>query len=126
EEGDYAREELPLVFGMIGPVAIRALTGYLAEEANGLWPQAAAAAALQEIGTRHPEAAAECVAALVRQLDRHDDSDPTLNACLISELATLKATDALPDIRRAYQSGCVDFTVIGDYEDVEIYMGVRE
>ena len=55
----------------------------------------------------------------------YESNGPTLNAFLILSLANLKATEVIDVIREAFSADCVDLTVQGDVEDVEIAMGLR-
>src|SRR5207248_1466915 len=98
EEDDWVTEELPEVFGIIGPPAIPALARYLADTSHDYWPRNRAAHSLERIGSAHPEARDECVAVLTKQLEQLDDNDPTLNGFLIAYLLDLKAVEAMPAI----------------------------
>jgi hypothetical protein len=51
---DWVGEELPEVFGMIGPAAIPALTDYLADPSHGLWACVAAAHSLEKSARNIP------------------------------------------------------------------------
>lgn len=123
---DWVGEELPEVFGMIGPAAIPALSAYLANGAHGLWARIAAAHGLSEIGQRHPEAREACVAALTQPLKRFRHDDPTLNGFVISYLLELDAVEAVPLMRRAFAADAVDLMVVGDWEDVQIELGMLD
>jgi hypothetical protein len=121
---DWVGEEVPDVFGMIGSAAIPALTDYLMELAHGLWARAAAAHGLAEIGKRHPEARDDCVAALTQVLEGFADHDPTLNGLVISFLVDLKGIEAAPVMERAFAADCVDISILGDWEDAQIELGL--
>jgi hypothetical protein len=125
EQNDWISEELPEVYGLLGPQAIPVVAAYLQDPSHGLWSRFAAGRAIGRIGVRHPEAREECITVLTGALEQHADNDPGLNGCLISELMELKAVEALPAIRAAFESGSVDELVPGDLEDVEIHLGVR-
>ena len=45
---------------------------------------------------------------------------------MINYLVNLKATSSLDTIGEAYKHDCVDCGVLGDIEDVEIELGVRD
>src|SRR3990172_1887216 len=104
-DDDWAGEELPRVFGMIGPAAIPALAAYLTDNRRGLWARVAAASGLKEIGQRRLEARAECAAALTRTLEQFADNDPALNGAVVSDLIDLKAVEAAPVIEQAFAVG---------------------
>ena len=126
DQNDWVGEEIPEVMGMIGPAAIPALTAYLADSSRGLWARVAASASLSEIGQRHPASRADCVAALTRQLERYEENDETINADVIAALIELKAVEAAPMMERAFAAGRVDNSMSGDWEDVQIEMGLRQ
>jgi len=126
DQDDWVGEEIPEVMGMIGPAAIPALEAYLADSSHGLWARVAASASLSEIGLRHPSSRAECVAALTRQLERYEENDEVINADVIAALIKLKAVEAAPVMERAFAARRVDNSVSGDWEDVQIEMGLRQ
>lgn len=121
---DWVGEELPKVFGMIGPTAVPVLARYLADPSHDLRARIAAANSFEEIGNRHPDARAECVTALAKQLEQFAELDPTLNAFIISFLLDLKAVEAVPVMERAFAAGRVDISIQGDWEDVQIRLGL--
>lgn len=51
-------------------------------------------------------------------------NDPSLNAFIISYLIDLEAVEAAPLIERAYASDDVDITVVGDWEDAQVDLGL--
>ncbi|MDB6125740.1 MAG: lyase HEAT-like repeat protein [Pedosphaera sp.] len=124
-DDDRVAEELPRVFGMIGPAAIPHLAAYLADPDHGEWARAAAANALDDIGQNHPLVRAECVATVGAQLERFHDNSPTLNGLLVASLLDLKAVEAAPVIQRAFATEQVDESVVGDWEDVQIELGLK-
>jgi hypothetical protein len=123
---DWIMEELPAVLGLIGPPAVPALAAALADEALGLWARVVAAHSLAAVGDAHPEVRDDCIAALTRVLAGFADLDPTLNAFLISYLVELKAAEAAPQIEKAYAADAVDWSVPGDWEDVQVELGLLE
>ena len=126
DDNEWADEELPTVFGMIGPAAIPALTAYLVNPTNGLYARIAAISSLRRIAEVHPQARTECVALLTRQLEEGAEADPTLNGFLLASLLDLKAVESLPVIERAFAADWVDESIAGDWEDVQIEFGLKE
>jgi hypothetical protein len=124
DQDDWVGEDLPKVMGMIGPAAIPALTAYVADLSHGLWARVAAVASLSEIGQRHSSSRAECVATLTRLLEHYQDRDKTINADLVAGLIELRAIESAPVIERAFAAGCVDISVSGDWEDVQVELGL--
>ncbi len=123
---DWVGEELPEVYGLIGPAAIPALAAYLADPSHGLWARVGSSSALGEIGQRHPASRAECVTALTRHLERFADNDPVLNGSILAELLDLRASEAAPVIERAFAGEAIDETIAGDWEDVQVELGLKD
>ena len=122
---DWVGEELPQVYGLIGPTAIPVLARYLADLQHGLWARVAACHGLSEIGQPHPGSRAECVAVVTRQLERYGEQDPTLNAFLFSRLLDLRAVESALVIERAFAADAIDPTVAGDWEDAQVELGLK-
>src|SRR5260221_11048062 len=95
-------EELPSVYGLIGPAAIPALTAYLADSSNEMYSRSYSANVLEEIGERHPESSSKAIAAITKQLEAFEENDLELNTFLIVNLAHLKPLKALPLIERSF------------------------
>lgn len=122
---EWTGEELPRVFGLIGAAAIPALTAYLADTSRNISPRICAAQALFEIATSHAEARDACVAALTRQLEIFGKNDRELNGFLIGYLIDLHAVEAAPLMQRAFAARRVDKMVVGDWEDVQVALGLE-
>lgn len=123
--GEWAIEELPEVFALIGPEAIPQLTRYLADTSQAEESRINASTSLQRIGQEHPESREEIVSILAQQLEHFDEEDVTINAYLISALSQLDAKDALPLIERAFTAKRVDEFVI-DLDYVLVRFGLKE
>ncbi len=124
EDSDWVGEELPKVFGMIGAAAIPALSAYLSDKTHGLWARTAASGALGEIGKQHPEARDQCVAAIANQLDQFTKNNPILNGMMIASLLRMKALEAAPIMEKAFAANRVDDTIVGDWDDVQVSLGL--
>jgi hypothetical protein len=125
DDSDWVSEELPRVYGMIGREAIPALARYLDDASHGLWPRVTAATSLEQIAAGDPSARDECVTVLSRQLERFTENDPILNGFLISYLVTLGAVEAAPLMERAFAADRVDLSIRGDWEDVQVDLGLK-
>jgi hypothetical protein len=125
KDDEWMLEELPSIFGMIGPTAIPALAAYLADSSNEMYSRSYAANGLQEIAEGHPESRSECIAAISKQLEAFEENEYELNAFLISDLLHLKAIETLPLIERAFEADRVDEFVIG-LDDVLVGFGLKE
>lgn len=125
EDDEWVLEDLPDVFGLIGPSAIPALAAYLADKSRGLYPRVSAAESLDRIGQTYPDARAECVAAIAAQLELFQENDPDLNGFLLPPLIHLKAVEHAPLIERAFAADCVDEFITGDWEEVQVALGLK-
>jgi len=117
-------EEIPEILGMIGSAAVPKLAKCLTTPRDGMWAQTTASFALAEIGNRHPEARDDCVSALTRGLENLAAHDPGLNGFLISNLVELEAVEAAPLMEQAFAGNHVDITIMGDWENVQIRLGL--
>lgn len=123
---DVAFETLPGVLGRIGAVALPDLRALLADPAADGDLRIAAADAIAEVGHAHPDALGEAVEALAWQLRSYAEQSEFLNGFLIGHLADLRAVEAAPVMREAFEAGAVDELVRGDWEDVQIHLGLLE
>lgn len=124
-DDDFVGEDLPVAFGLLGAGAIPPLAACLAAETNGLWARVAASRSLAEIGRRHSGARVSCVGALARQLERFAEQDPDLNGFLVHDLLDLKGVEALAVMERAFAADCVEVAIVGDWEDIQISLGLK-
>jgi hypothetical protein len=123
-ENDWIMEEIPEVMGMIGPVCIPTLQEYLLNPERLIWASVTAGHCLSEIGKQNPESRSDCVAALQAGLENYAKNDETINGFLISYLADLGAVEAAPLVERAYQADMVDLSIMGDFEEYQIVVGL--
>ncbi len=126
EDNAYVSEEIPVMLGRLGKAAAGPCRAYLASDAHGLFARVAAAHALAEIGQQHPEARDACVRALASVLEAYENNDEVLNGFLISYLVDLRAIEHIDLIRRAFDADRVDLMVMGDFEDVQIELGLLD
>jgi HEAT repeat protein len=126
DDSDWVHEELPKVFGMIGPAALEPLRAALSRHSldSEPWTAASAANGLVEIAQRHPEARQAAVDALTGQLRWWARQDPELNAMLIHDLVEVKAVEAAPLMEEAFAADAVEISYMGDWEDVQIELGL--
>jgi hypothetical protein len=125
-DDEWTSEEMPQVFALIGPAAISPLADYLADTQHELWARSTAASSLNAIAQRFQESAPVCVANLARTLSEYEQNDPDLNASLVVELAELHQPETYFLVEQAYQAGRVEESVMGDWEDFQIKVGLIE
>jgi Protein of unknown function (DUF1186) len=128
---DWIGTELPGVFAAIGPAAFPALVEYLREPTHLRWARTTAVDAIGQIVKLHPELRDATVAVfseVIEAVTQHPgpttDDDEVINARLISELIEMKAVEAAPVIQRAFEAERVDLVFVGDWEDVQIALGL--
>lgn len=127
EYDDWVTEELPQVYGMIGPAAIAPLVAYLEDSVHHTEDaRITAISSLEAIGSRWPEARSECVARLTGQLECFAENGPEANGFLIASLLALKAVEAAPVIERAFAAKRVDLMIVGDWDEVQVDLGLKE
>lgn len=124
DDDDWVGEELPEVFAMIGPAAIQPLAAYLADGNHKLYARVTAEESLVEIAKAFPERRDECVAGLAAALEAYQQNDESLNGFIIWALLDLKAVEHLGLIERAFNADKVDESIVGDFEDVQVDLGV--
>ena len=123
---DWIMEETPEALGMIGHACIPMLREYLLKPDKSEWASVTMAHSLAEIGKRHPETRDACVDAMRAGLELFAENDESVNGFLIDYLAELKAVEVAPLVERAYQADAVDISVLGDYEDFQILVGLLD
>jgi hypothetical protein len=122
-DADWVAEEMPIVFGLIGPPAIPILADYLDDDEHGLFARTTASDSLKEIAERHPEVRDNCIAAITETLERFEELNRELNAFLIWSLVDLNAVEASSLIERAFAADQVDEGVVGNWEYVQVELG---
>lgn len=125
KDDDYAGNEIPRVIEQIGRAAIPSLAEALAGPGD-VFARASMAEAIARIGATDPEVRDECAAIVARQLEDFERQDPTFNGLLVSALLDVQAVEHAPVMERAMASGHVDETVAGDWEDVQVELGLLD
>lgn len=114
-DSDWFSDTLPDVLGNAGEAALAPLQHYLQDRARWVYGRAAAGNAIVKVGQQHPESRERAVQILTDELDHASENDEGLNGFLISDLLHLKAVEALPVIRRAFEQELVDESIL-DWE----------
>lgn len=124
-EDGWSLDDVPLVFGEIGPAAIPPLRDFLLDEANRTHARVGAAEGLHEIAKRHPDSRLDVVQALVQQLSRLEPESYALNAACVCSLAGLRAVEAAEPIERALSAGVVDEGWCGGWDQIKRKLKVQ-
>jgi PBS lyase HEAT-like repeat-containing protein len=125
EDDDWVHEELPVVFSLIGPAALPPLAAYLADLSHTDSSRISAISSMEQIGKKWPDAKAEALAMLEERLSRFEENESDVNAFLVEALVELGVAEAAPLIERAFAQGYVDPMVMGDWEDVQVELGLK-
>ena len=125
EYDDWVNEELPDVFSMIGPAALPVLAEYIADLSHNDSSRISAIAGIENIGKRWPDARGESITLLEERLKRFEENEPDVNGFIVEALVELGAREAAPVIERAFDEGYVDPIVMGDWDDVQVELGLK-
>ena len=123
-DDDWASDDLVQAFVKIGPVCIPALAAYLQDINNASYPRNNAIEAIGDIVKVHPETRGEGIAAILPALRNHAQNDDGTNGFLIYALAKFGATEHIDLIKEVFDTDNVDLFIMGDFEDVQIEMGL--
>ena len=118
--------ELPKVFSLIGPDAIPAIQKYFCDDTVDEFHKLEAPSCLETIALDHPGHRDDCIAVLEGQLSACRTNGNTFNAFLILALVKLQAKETIRAIGTAFKADLVDISVMGDLEDVEIELSLRQ
>lgn len=130
-DDEWMNEDFPEVFGLLGPAALAPLAAHIADPSRAEFARIYAMDGIEHIGIRHPEARDEAVQILMRQLEHYEDDQENeediyeINDFLISNLVKLKAIEAAPLIERAFAADRVDAFITGDWDDVQVELGMK-
>lgn len=123
-DDDWSIDEVPQVLGLLGAPAIDPAQQALADRQLYLYGRVAAAEALAKIAMHYPAERAQVVASLTDQLRRFAEEESEFNAFLISVLVDLMAVEAADVMAAAFAADKVDWSIQGDWEEVQIALGL--
>jgi hypothetical protein len=126
EDDDLVQIELPKVLGMIGPAAIPGLRDFMGDAEHGEWARITAGEGLVKMVERFPESREQVVAILTDQLRYSAEQERPVNAYLVEGLCDLKAVESAAVIEQAFAADTVDLSVLGDWEEAQILLGLLE
>jgi hypothetical protein len=128
ESCDDVADEMRIVLGRFGPMALPELEVYLADPSKLSGPRGVVADALTELAVDDPSQRAGCVAILGRQLQQtfEKERDRELTSILVDCLIFLEAGEAAPLVQRVYEAGMVDEESSGTWEDAQVALGLKE
>ncbi len=125
-DDDWAISELSVVMGMIGEEAIEPLARYMNDKRYKEFARVMAMDGLAEIVIHHPETRQWVLDKYKQYISKPDKKADSLNGLLIGRLIDLKAKEMIDDIALLFETADVDLQMNGDFEDVEIELGLRD
>jgi hypothetical protein len=124
---DWVGEELPAAIGRMGMSALPALAQSLADAALTDYTRENVVNGIIEVYKQHSDTRDECVAILTQQLTQFMVNQPSLNGHLATALAVdFTAVESAGVIEQAYQADRVDEILMGDWDDAQVYLGLKE
>lgn len=126
EHDEYALDELPEVFALLGPAAIPVLEAHLSDASRPRRSRIEAGTALVYLEENHPEVRAQCVGILTRLLEAAAQNDREFNGFLVAHLLDLDAVEAAPVMERAFADGHVAEGIAGDWPAVAYELGLSD
>ncbi|MEL6938386.1 MAG: hypothetical protein AAFO84_04255 [Cyanobacteria bacterium J06598_1] len=124
KEDDWILEEIPGVLGLIGEAAIAPASRFLASRGKNEWGRVAAVIALEKVAEIHSDLKERCIDRLASQLTDYGHNPETVNGFLVSSLVHLNATSKADLIERAFASEKVDESIMGNWPDAQIALGL--
>jgi hypothetical protein len=125
-DDDWAQTDVPEALGMIGPAAIPGISEFLADAERDVWGRIAVSRGLTNVAERSPETREQAVGIITDQLRRFAEQERVLNAYLVDRLCDLKAIESAALIEEAFAANMVDLSVLGDWEEAQILLGLLE
>lgn len=123
-DSEWLLDELPVVFGMIGPALIPSLLSYLLRPSHEVYSYVGVAGGIKEIADRHPTSRAECVAALTKALENHERLPLTANGFIVYYLTELEGVEAASVMEQAFAAESVDESIMGGWGEVQYKLGL--
>ena len=118
EAHDWAGEELPPIFGMLGPACIAPLAAYVHAAANCEMARIAAIEGLRHVAIVTPDSRLASASALQALLQHPAENPPSLNGVAINALVNLAPVDSIPLIEAAFEAEAVDEMFTGDLDAI--------
>jgi hypothetical protein len=125
EEWDY--EDVPQALAMIGEAAIDGLEKALLEqasdtEANPFILQNA----LEVIGKNYADYRERIVDIFISMLENAENNLKDLNGFVMCSLKDWQIERALPAIEKAFEGDYIDWTICGDWDEVQVDFGLKD
>lgn len=122
---EFAWEEFPQVFALIGEPSIEPLIEQLNKPSAEAY-QSTITYAMQVIAKTHPQTTPQIKTALIEKMRKHEYANLDTNGFVVAALIDLRVIEALPIIKEAYDTDHVEISICGTYQEVEVAFGVRD
>lgn len=123
---DWAEETLPYALYATARNNVPKLEKFILEEGHDSYNRAYAFKALLYIAFFEPERRAEIIETARRIMNEMAVNLPDRKGCdgifagiIISDLANLRFTELLPEIKKLYDTGCVNLNIPGSFESIK-------
>lgn len=125
ESSDWMMEELPEILATIGPACVETTAAFAGDRSLHRYARIVAVEALGHVAASHETAREACIDELLELLEGFEgEKEPLFNAFVIGELVDLDVVEAAPLMEAAFEAERVDIQYMGDWEDVQIRLGV--
>lgn len=123
----WAGDELPYIIANICRVEhIYKISNHLFDESKDSSSRIMAASTIKILADLYEDKKSEYIDIISRCLDESSQHSKSFNTLLVLFLVDLQAKSKIDNIRRAFQEGRIDSFLVGDIEDVEMNLGLRE
>lgn len=122
-DDDWVGEDLPAVFEHIGAPAYAPLVAVFSDRRQPEHVRSRAACSLGQIGAAAPQLRSDAVRLLTRALDAYTPESPEMHGYIVNALLQLRAVEAIPSLRRAYEEERVDDLFV-QWREVERELGL--
>ncbi len=126
EEDDWTASDLPKALALMGPEVFDPLVEVVTDGTRGSVTRATAAEALTHLATAHPELRSRIGDVLAGVLAEPDGVEASLAGLLVGDLLDLQGVEWAPQMEAAYAAERVELMVCGDWEDVQIELGLLD
>ena len=125
---DWTYEEIPMVLGLMGPEVKPIVQEYVTNTKNLLSVRITLTNYFRLLAHSYPEQRESLITFFVEQISKPTESedDCTLNGFFICELCDLKAVEVAKEIEQAFINNRVDLTIVGDWNEAQVYLGLKK
>ena len=123
-DDDWSHTEIPRVLEMFGLSVFEPSKAFLKDPSKNKWARIIAAEAITSVAQSYPQYREDSIQIFGEELKKYKINDISFNAFLILGLVKLQSYDYLKEIKDAFEARCVDGMLMGDWEDVQVELGL--